>query len=331
MPITDPKNVHVNQPLTDLSIAHFDTEIVNYVGPRIAPLVRLRKLSDLYYLFDQGDLTRIVMALRASGAEADMGGYDLSTAAVTLERFALGKPTGNDEIGNQDEVLDLETADMNYLIMQWLMRMDERCAARLVAPLLWTGSFTGADLTPATVAGGLAWDNANATPVRDIHREVQSIKRRTLAKLNKQNFKLVLGERVWSALRENADIEAKFVGVQVGIVNEKMVAQACDIGEVIVADTMQNTGMEGAANVPTDMFTGNDALLLYVEPNPGKGKFSGAYTFVGGHRPELSPLGHWIKTYEDEKADAHVTEINAYFRHVQVSAMGGAYFDGIVT
>ena len=329
MPITDPLNVHVNRPLTDLSVGEFQTEAARYPALAVAPLVPSRHLSDVYYELDRGDLVRLEMGPRVSGAEADAAGYDLTTTAFTLDRWALKKPTGFDEIANQDEVLQLEETDMQYLIQQWLLRMSERAVATLLTTGVWTGSTTGADLVAGDVGG--AWTAAGGgVPVVAIHNQRESIKQRSMQNLDNRNFHLFCGSDVYQILREHGDIESKFTGVQVGIMDEQKIAQALNIGGVHVVDTIRNTAAEGAADVSAYLMDQDDAALVYVAPRPGKKTFSAAYTFVGAHRAGLSPLGHMIKSWDDQVHDAHITELNAYFRHIVVAATGGAYFNEIV-
>ena len=315
----NPLNVHVNQPLTDLSIGHFETEIEKYVSPRAFPMVGLRKQSDLVYEYNRGDLARLEMAMRASGAVADRGGWRLSTTAITTQRWALGQAIGNDEIHNQDEVLDLENDAMQYLMEQWLLRMDERFAAAAFAAGLWT-----TDLTAGV--GFTAWDAAAATPSTDIHEAKNTIRRLAMARLPDEDFVLICGVNAWSALKEAADIENKFAQTQTGILTRKLVAQACEIGDVIVADTIQNTGPEGGADTGAFVFNARHALLVHRQPNPGKRKLSGGYTYCWTGRPGNSKYGHNLKSWDDVDTDARLVELNAYFVHQRMSDDLGAFF-----
>ena len=87
MPAPTRRDVHVNTPLTNLSIAYRNE---NYVGPDfLFPRVPVNKLSDLYWVFDRGAWFRDLAAPRAPGTRAKEADYFLSTGSYLCLEYAL--------------------------------------------------------------------------------------------------------------------------------------------------------------------------------------------------------------------------------------------------
>ena len=59
-----PSDVHVNQPLTNISIAYLQSQM-RFVADRIFPVIPVEKQSDRYYTYDRGDWNRNEMQERA--------------------------------------------------------------------------------------------------------------------------------------------------------------------------------------------------------------------------------------------------------------------------
>ncbi|MFN9111239.1 MAG: hypothetical protein ACK5XN_14350, partial [Bacteroidota bacterium] len=71
-----PGDVHVNAPLTNISIA-FLQNAANFVATRVFPNIPVQKQSDRYYVYERGDFNRDEMQLRAPATASAGGGYTL--------------------------------------------------------------------------------------------------------------------------------------------------------------------------------------------------------------------------------------------------------------
>ena len=64
-----PGDVHVNVPLTNISIAYLQNAS-NFIASRVFPNIPVQKQSDRYYTYDRGEFNRDEMKERAAGTES---------------------------------------------------------------------------------------------------------------------------------------------------------------------------------------------------------------------------------------------------------------------
>ena len=83
-------DVHVNRPLTDLSVA-FIQMAADFVADRVFPTVPVQKQSDLYFVYSREDWYRSQAERRAPGTESAGSGWDLSTDSYFAHKYAIHK------------------------------------------------------------------------------------------------------------------------------------------------------------------------------------------------------------------------------------------------
>jgi hypothetical protein len=82
MPQPTQGSVHVNRPLTMISVAYMQDQ-AEFIADKVFPVVPVDKQSDLYYVYTKNDWFRDEAKPRAAGTESAGGGYNLSTTATT--------------------------------------------------------------------------------------------------------------------------------------------------------------------------------------------------------------------------------------------------------
>ncbi len=196
MPQPTRSDVHVNRPLTNISIAFMQAQ-GHYVANRVFPTVPVAKQSDLYFTYPRGDWYRSDAQKRAPGTESAGSGFNLQTAQYSADVWALHKNIDDQTRANQDDPISLDRDATQWLTQQMLLRREKEWSSAFFAASQWTGSSTGGDITPATL-----WDATGSDPVADV--DVQKD-----AMLEKTGFmpnKMVVGPKVHSALRSNAAV-----------------------------------------------------------------------------------------------------------------------------
>ena len=101
MPNPTRSDVHVNQPLTQVSIAYLQNE-TKFIAAQCFPSLSVPKQSDLYFQYSQADFMRAEAAIRAPGTESKGAGYDLTTASYSAAVFALHKDVADQIRQNAD-------------------------------------------------------------------------------------------------------------------------------------------------------------------------------------------------------------------------------------
>ena len=310
-------DVHVNVPLTNLSIAYMQES--RPVSDVVFPTVAVAKQSDKYYIYDPEPWFRSDVQQRAPGTESAGSGWTLSTDTYYCDPYALHKDITVEERDNADSVLELDTDSVMYLTMQMKLKREIVWAAEYFTTSIWTGSSTGGDITPATL-----WDAANSTPIADMRTEIRSVHTKTGFKPNT----LVLAADVWDALQDNADFLDRIKYTQTGIVTLDLLARVLDIGRVVLAEMVQVTTNEGDAT-PTyaQIFTGK-ALLAYVAARPGKRIPSAGYRFAWKRDTDS---GMAVRKFEMRHLRSDRLEIQEYYDNKLVNAALGAFFTGTIS
>jgi len=304
MPTPTLQMVHVNRPLTNLTIM-YQQQLNKFVAGRVFPPMPVTFKSDLYYIFNRGDMYRNSMQLRAPGAEAAGGGYKLATASYNCEVYAIKEPIPDQVRANSDQGLNPDADATFYVTQQALINRDVNWCSSFFKTGVWGEDLTGVTGTPS--AGQFQkWSQAGSTPIEDILNASIVIEQATGYLPNK----LVLGAQVYNDLKTNAEITDRLKYGQTGpgivTVKESDLAQVFEVDEVVVARAIQTSSAEN--NVPNsdttpDTFAyiaGNNALLTYAAPSPGLRVVSGGYTFNWQGLEGATAAGMRIKKYRWE-------------------------------
>lgn len=311
-------DVHVNAPLTNISIGYLQTD--PSVADQVFPMVEVKKQSDRYYVYDFADWNRSAMQKRAPATESAGGGWSISDDTYFCEDWALHKDIDDEIRANEDAPLNMDTDAVEYLMQQRKIKSDIEFAADYFTTGLWTGSTTGTDITPGTL-----WDAANSTPIADIRAQIRSVKNKTGFKPNR----LVMPGDVWDVLQDNADFLDRIKYTQTGVVTTELLARVLEIEKVVISELIKVTSVEGNATTTTaPVFGAGKALLAYSAPRPSKMLPSAGYRFVWNGRKGCA-MGQRIKKYRMEHLDADRVEIDAYWDNKVVSPLLGAFFTGV--
>ena len=323
-------SVHVSTPLTDLSVAWFQSNADKYRATRIFPAVSVMKQSDKYYTYDRGDLLRSEAKNRAPGAEAAVGAYKVSTDSYFCDRTAIAKDIPDPVRWNADPQFDLDGEAAEYVTDQIMKAKDQSFITDFFTTAVWDGASNSSDLTgqaaPASTASNfMQWNDVASTPIEDVAGEMDSVESGSGFRPNK----LVLGPKVRTALLNHPDIvdRIKYTG-QGGYVTDAVLAQLFGVSEVITLSAVVNSAAEGAAE-SNDFMAGKRALLLYTPQNPGLRTPSAGYTFTW--TAAGAPLeGARIKRYRLERNESDRVEGESWFDFKRVASDLGAMLTAAV-
>lgn len=322
-------NVHVSQPLTDLSVAYFQANLGKYAAVRAFPVVGVQKMSNSFYTYNRGDLLRTEAKYRAPGTPVAKGGYRTSTDTYLCDRAAFGKNIDDPTRNNADPQFDLEGEAVDYITDQVLRKMDKDFLTDFFTTGIWDGASSSTDMTGSATAPAsttedfLQWNDVASTPIEDIHGEMDAVESGSGYRPNT----LVLGPRVRTSLINHPDIIDRIKYTQKGIVDDALLAALFGVEQVITLRAVENSGAEGAAE-SIDFMAGKHALLLYRPAQAGLRTPSAGYTFTwtGG-----GPAGGvQIKRYRDEPIESDVLEGETWYDSKRVASDLAAFFASAV-
>lgn len=307
MPQPTASDVHVNAPLTNISVAYVQGAN-NFIADKVFPVISVEKQSNLYYEFDKADFLRDEMKLRAESSETAGTGYRTSTSSYSCLVRGLHKDIDDRVRANSDSVLSLDMATTQFMTQKALISND-----RLFATSYFTTGIWGTDITP-----GILWStSATATPRADVDVGRQTV-------LNATGFEpntLTVSYGVYLALRKCAEVKDQFKYTSADSIDEAMLARYFNIDNFYIAKGVYNTAIEGAAMSGAAIF-GKHALLSYVPPAPSLMVPSAGYTFGwSGYTGAVN--GIRVKKFRMENIASDRIEIETAFdRKVVASALG---------
>ena len=316
MPNPTRSDVHVNAPLTNVSIAYLQ-EANKFISGKCFPLIPVPKQSDLYFTYDQGDFMRSEAKLRAPGTESVGSGYGLSTTSYSADVIGLHKDVADQIRENADAPLDMDADATKFLTQQMMIKRDRDWASSFFSGGSWTGSTTAGDITPGT-----KWDASGATPIEDIEAQADSVEAKTGFRANT----LVLGVAAYTALKNSADVVDRIRYTQTGVVSEDLLASLLGMDNVLVARGVYNSALEGATDSISRIYTTDTALLLYVPPAPSLMNPSAGYTFAWTGYTGAGPDGQRVSRFRMDHLRSDRIEMEMAYDQKQVSTVLGARF-----
>lgn len=326
-------DLHVSAPLTDLSVAYAQDQTV-FVAGRVFPTVPVVKQSDKYYIFDKGDWQRSQAEPRAPGTRVAMAGYRVSKGSYFCDRFALGKAISDPERGNADPaVSNLDGDATDYLTNQMLLRDERDWASTYFTTGVWDGASSSTDMTgqaspSSTTSNFRQWNDVASTPIEDIDGEIIAV----LEKTGQRPNKLVVGAKVWLALKNHPDILDRIKHTQTGVVTQGLVASLFDLDEVLVCYAVENEGLEGATDSMDFVVGEKAALLAHCASSPGLKVPSAGYKFSWTGMPgaPAAGVGARMKRYRDEPLESDVIEAETWRDFKVVGSSLAAFFTSAV-
>lgn len=329
MPQPTRGDVHVNAPLTNMSVAYIQSAN-KFISTRFAPNIPVSKQSDRYYIYNRGDFNRDEMKQRAPGTETAGSGYDLdNTPTYYCDVWGFHKDIPDQVRANEDSALNSDRDATVFVTNKALIRRERDFATSYLSSGVWSSGKTGVNSDVTAGSEFLIWNNANSDPISDI----RTAKRAVLEATGFEPNKIVLGRGVYDALIDHPDIVDRVKYGQtapgVAMVNAMSLAALFDLDEVLVSNAVYNSAAKGATE-SSAFINGSNALLGYVAPNPGLMTPSAAYTFSWNGYLGAGAAGSRIKKFYIDEIASERVEIEMAFDHKVVGADLGYFFDSAV-
>ena len=325
MPLLTPSNVHIDQPLSNLTLAYVQ-EQTNFIADKVFPTVGVQKQSDKYYIYDRANMNRAgdVQKL-APRTEVNRIGQSISNDSYFADVYGLGMDFDEQTLSNEDAMLDIRSAGATTLVNRLLIHREEQFAASFFAAGIW-----GTDATPANL-----WsDYTNSTPIRDV-----TTARRTM-QLKSGGFKpntMVIGKEVRDILINHPDILARLNGgatvTNTALITDAKLAEIFEVENFYVMEAVKNTGAEGLSE-SNAFIGGKNALLVHTPRTAGLMTPAAGLTFAWNSISGVNNLGVSIESFSDDalkrmQVAEHIQAKLAYDMKV-VGADLGYFFNTVV-
>ena len=224
--------VHINKALADFAVKYTPADLIANL---VCPITLKEKASDAYFVFSRRDSATIVDDLVAPTGLPNQKHFDLATDNYSVKRRALKDFIPLEDIGNQDEPLDLESDTIEDLKTALMLAREKR-----VADLVTTAA-TYATANKVTL--GTPWTNkTTGVPVDDINAGIRAC-------ALPPNV-IVMDEVTWHALRVHPQIVTTLRGtggITAGQATQKEVASYFGLEDVYVGNSRYDAANRGQA------------------------------------------------------------------------------------
>lgn len=330
MPLLTPGDVHVNRPLTNISVAYAQ-DANRFIADRVFPRVPVQKQSDRYFKYMKGDWFRSQVSLRAPGAETTGSGWRIDNSPTYFaDVYGTHKDIDDQLRANVDQPLNLEADSTRWVTNQLLLKREIDFVSTFMTTSVWGKDKAGVTSGP-TNDQFIQFDQAASTPIEDIHAEIIYLTRTT--GLDPRNYKLIVGPEVHNVLRDHPDILDRIKYTQRGVITEDIIANVLGVGEYMVAWGIRDTGADqvGTTDTPTMSFiTGKSMLLVYSAPAPSLMEPSGGYIFTWTGLYGAGAFGNRIKRYRLERNASDRIEGEMAYDMKVVAPDAGVYWSAVV-
>jgi len=325
MPNPTASDVHVNVPLTNVSIA-FIQQADAFVATQVFPNVPVPNQSNRYFVYDRADWFRDQAQLRAPGAESAGGGFRVdNTPTYFANVWAYHKDIDDQIRSNADSVISMDRDATQFVTQQLLIRRDKLWATTFFKTGVWTSDLDGVAGAPGANQFK-QWDQAGSTPIEDIRRYRIAVAELTAYRPNT----LVLGAHVWRVLQDHPEFLDRIKYTQKGMVTPDLLAAVLELDKVVVAYGVEATAPEEAATDTFSFIFGKHALLAYSAPAPSLMTPSAGYTFSWTGLLGSGPMGNRISSFRMEQLKSDRVEGEMAFDMKVIAADLGAFFESAV-
>ena len=334
MPLLTPSQVHIDQPLSNLTLAYAQ-EQTNFIADKVFPTVGVQRQSDKYYIYDRANMNRTgdVQKL-APRTEVNRIGMTISNDSYFADVYGLGMDFDEQTLANQDAMLDIRAAGAQTLAMRLMIHREEQFALTFFATGIWGTEYDGVAGSPSAGQVRQWSDYTNATPIRNVTDA------RAAMQLKSGGFKpntMVVGKEVRDILINHPDILARLNGgatvTNTALITNAKLAEIFEVENFYVMEAVKNTAVEGLAE-SNAFIGGKSALLVHAPRNAGLMTPASGLTFAWNNIPGVNNLGITVESFSDDalkrmQIAEHIQVKMSYDMKV-VGADLGVFFDTIV-
>ena len=280
MPNPTQSDLHVNVPLTNVSVAYVQ-KAENYIADKIFPRVPVAHQSNMYYRYSKSDWRRTDVQRRAPGTESVGIGWNVDTDSYFCHVYAVHKDIDDQVRANADSTFKLDADATAFVTNQLLLKRDLDWAAAFFKEGVWANDKEL--VTTGTDASMLRWDLSTSDPIK-FFADLQ------IEQIKETGFKLntaVLGANVMAAIKNHPAIIDRIKYTQKGIVTEDLLSTLFGVDKLYTsyATVASGPSIPDARAQDTAATNGfvcdpNGVLLVHTTNSPSLMTPTAGYTFT---------------------------------------------------
>jgi hypothetical protein len=302
-----------------------ESEKAGYIATQVFPVIDVQSQAGNFGKIPLEQLLQQRETKRAPGSGYARSNWTFEPATYATLEHGAEEPVDDREAKMYAEYFQAEQISTMRAFSSVLRNAEQRVADAVFNTTTWTGS----SLTTAITH---EWDDAtNAVPLTDVEAAVQKIYDNSGLWANA----LVVNRKVFRNLRNTAQvidrIESNGAGnaAKVTDITVQMLAAAFDLEYIIVAGTSKNGAKEGQAASPTQIWSGEYAMVCKIATGPDMRDPCIGRTFHWSQ--DGSSIGGTVESYREEAVRADIIRVRHDVAEVVLYPQAGHLLSNITT
>jgi len=299
MPMLTPSQVHLDVPLTNLTLAYMQS-MDNFVAARVFPVVNVDKQSDKYYIQDRAESNRAGPNLKlAPRTRPEREGMTISNDSYFSDVYAKATDFDEQTLANEDAALEIRVMQTSNLLNKMMINREKDFVTNYFSDNVWGTNWDGvANADNDTGIEVTNWDDyTNSTPIQDVTRLCRTVQ------LKSGGFKPnkgIMSKEVRDILINHPDILARLNGgatvTNTALVTDAKLAEIFGLQELMVLEAVENTAAEGATEANA-FIGGNHFMVCYTPPSAGMRTAASGLIFAWNSLPGASFEGLTVESF----------------------------------
>ena len=305
----------------------FDLESENqgYIAADVFPVIDVQSASGNFGKIPLEQLLQQRETRRSPGSGYSRSQWTFTPATYATYEHGAEEPVDDNEARMYAEYFQAEQISTLRAFSAVLRNAEQRVADAVFNTTTWTGS----SLTTAITH---EWDDAtNAVPLTDVEAAVQKIYDNSGLWANA----LIINRKVFRNLRNNDQIIERINASGAGSpskatdVTTQMLSAVFDLPNIIVAGTSKNGAKEGQAASPTQIWSGEYAMVCKIASGPDMRDPCIGRTFHWSQ--DGSSIGGTVESYRDETVRGDVIRVRHQVAEVVLYPEAGHLLSNVTT
>ena len=302
-----------------------ESEKAGYIATQVFPVIDVQSQAGNFGKIPIEQLLQQRNTKRAPGSGYARGNWTFEPAVYATEEHGAEEAVDDREAKMYAEYFQAEQISTMRAFASVLRNAEQRVADAVFNTTTWTGSTLTTGITHE-------WDDAtNCVPLTDVEAAVQKIYDNSGLWANA----LVINRKVFRNLRNSAQvidrIESNGAGnaSKASDITVQMLAAAFDLDYIIVAGTSKNGAKEGQSASPTQIWSGEYAMVCKVSTSADMRDACIGRTFHWAQ--DGSSIGGTVESYRDETVRGDVIRVRHDVDELVLYPQAGHLLSNITT
>lgn len=302
-----------------------ESEKAGYIASQVFPVVDVISQAGNFGKIPLEQLLQQRTTRRAPGAGYNRSNWQFETATYATEEHGAEEVVDDREAKMYAEYFDAEQISTLRAFSSVLRNAEARVADAVFNATTWNGSALTTGITHE-------WDDAtNAVPLTDVEAAVQKVYDGSGLWANA----LIINRKVFRNLRNCDQVIERINSAGAGSpskasdVTADMLAAVFDLPYIIVAGTSKNNAKEGQTASPTQIWSGEYAMVCKIATGSDMREPCIGRTFHWSQ--DGSSIGGTVETYREEAVRGEVVRVRHDVDEMVLYAQAGHLLSNITT